>query len=150
MDIIMPFNLAWVWLGLAILFIVIELLTFNIITLWFAIGALVSVFISFLPIPFSYQILIFLLISVTLLVLTRPLVLKKLEEKKQKTNVDSLIGKKVLVVKAILPFEKGEIKINGTIWSAKTEGNEKIDKDSECTILRIEGVTAIVEKSESL
>ncbi len=146
MEFILPINLAWVWLILAVVFIIIEMLTFTVITVWFAIGALLSVFLSFLPIPFHYQVLIFLVLSTALLFLTRPLVLKKLEGKKQKTNVDSLVGMNVLVVKDILPFDKGEVKINGNIWTAKTESNETLEKGSECTILRIEGVTAIVEK----
>ncbi len=147
MEVILPINMAWVWLALAVVFILIEVATFTILTVWFAIGAIILVFLSFLPIPFVYQILIFLIISTTLLVLTRPLILKKLESKKQKTNVDSLAGSIAIVVKDITAFEKGEIKINGNIWTAKSEKNENIEKNSECIILRIEGVTAIVEKN---
>ncbi len=146
MELFLPINMAWVWLALAVVFIVIEVVTFTILTIWFAIGAIILIFLSFLPIPFVYQVLLFLIISTTLLVLTRPLILKKLESKKQKTNVDSLTGLTALVVKDILPFEKGEIKINGIFWSAKSESNETIEKESECIILRVEGVTAIVEK----
>ncbi len=146
MEFFLPINVAWVWLALAILFIIIESLTFAIVTIWFAIGSFLMVFISFLPIPFTFQVLIFLAISITLLILTRPLVLKKLETKKQKTNVDSLAGSIALVVKDITSFEKGEVKINGNIWTAKSESSETIKKGSECIILRIEGVTAIVEK----
>ncbi len=149
MEFILPFNLAWIWLALAIIFIIIEALTFSVITIWFAIGSFILVFLSFLPIPFPYQVIIFLAISIVLLLLTRPLVLKKLEGKKQKTNVDSLAGMAVIVTKAITPFEKGEIKVNGNFWSAKAENNETIKKETECVILRVEGVTAIVEKKQS-
>ncbi len=147
MEFILPFNLAWFWLALTVLLIIIEILTFNVVTVWFAIGSLVTIFLSFLPIPFPFQILIFLAMSTTLLLITRPLVLKKLEAKKQKTNVDSLAGMNALVTKDIKPFEKGEIKVNGNIWTAKTESGEPLEKETECVIIRIEGVTAIVEKN---
>ena len=102
------------------------------------------IFLGRLPIPFAVQILIFLILSTVLLFLTRPVLIKKMKIGTEKTNSDGLIGKKALVVKQITEFEKGEIKINGTIWSAKSEDSSLIPENSQCEILRIEGVTAIV------
>ena len=144
MNFMLPFNEAWIWLVLVVLFIFIETSTTALITVWFAIGAGIMIFVSFLPIPFVYQIVIFLAISILLLVLTRPILAKKLLANKEKTNVDSLIGKKALVVKTITQFEKGEIKVNGLVWSAQGDSNDIIEQNSECTIVRVEGVTAIV------
>lgn len=102
------------------------------------------IFLGRLPIPFAVQILIFLILSTVLLFLTRPVLIKKMKIGTEKTNSDGLIGKKALVVKQITEFEKGEIKINGNIWSAKSEDSSLISENSQCEILRIEGVTAIV------
>ena len=102
------------------------------------------IFLGRLPIPFAVQILIFLILSTVLLFLTRPVLIKKMKIGTEKTNSDGLIGKKALVVKQITEFEKGEIKINGNIWSAKSEDSSVISENSQCEILRIEGVTAIV------
>ena len=71
--------------------------------------------------------------------------MKKMKVGTEKTNTDSLIGKKALVVKSISEFEKGEIKINGIVWSAKTEDGSSIPENSQCEIVKIEGVTAIVK-----
>ncbi|HBG36748.1 MAG TPA: hypothetical protein DDW88_06755, partial [Treponema sp.] len=49
-----------------------------------------------------------------------------------------------LVVKTITKHDKGEIKINGTIWSAKTEDDAELAEGSECEIVAIQGATAIV------
>ena len=103
------------------------------------------IFLGRLPIPFAVQILIFLILSTVLLFLTRPVLIKKMKIGTEKTNSDGLIGKKALVVKQITEFEKGEIKINGNIWSAKSEDSSVISENSQCEILRIEGVTAIVK-----
>ena len=103
------------------------------------------VFLSMLPLPFSVQILIFLAISAVLLFFTRPIAVKKLKAGREKTNVDSLIGKHAMVTRQIGEFENGEIKINGLFWSARSEDASEIKEGVKCEIVRIEGVHAIVK-----
>ena len=139
-------NLPWFWLGMVIVFTVIEIFTAGLTTIWFAIGSIPMIFLSFLPIPFLYQVLIMLVISIVLLIFTRPFFVKKLNANKEKTNVDALIGKTALVTKKITKFEKGEVKIDGKIWTAKSVSEEDLEEGTECLLQRIEGVTAIVSK----
>lgn len=113
-------------------------------TVWFAIGALIMIFISFTPLPFVWQILIFLVLSSVLLIFTRPTALKLLKAGREKTNSESVIGRKALVIKKITKFDKGEVKCGGIVWTAKTEDESPLEKGTECTIVKIEGVTAIV------
>ena len=141
-----PFEMRWIWLGLVILFALIEVLTFNLTTIWFALSALIMVFLSLLPIPVAAQILIFLGFSAVFLFLTRPLVLKKFKIGRVKTNVDSMIGKHALVTRPIREFESGEVKVGGQYWTARTEDGAEIAKGIKCEIMRIEGVHAIVRK----
>ena len=137
-------SIRWIWVALVIIFALIEVFTFGLTTIWFAIAALVMVFLSFLPIPLSAQILIFLGLSAALLIFTRPLAVKKLKIGREKTNVDSLIGKHALVTKRISEFEKGEVKLNGNIWSARSGDTTEIAEGTKCEVVRIEGVQAIV------
>ncbi|MEE0132881.1 MAG: NfeD family protein [Treponema sp.] len=136
--------LPWFWLFLMILFTVIEVATFGLTTIWFALGALVMLFLSPLPIPFLWQILLFLIISSVLLIFTRPIAVKKLKVGREKTNTDSLIGEKALVIKKITEFEKGLVKIRGIEWSAQSIDGKPIAKDETCIVERIEGVTVVV------
>jgi len=136
----------WIWVALVIVFALIEVFTLGLTTVWFAIAALVMVFLSFIKIPLTVQILIFLAIATLLLIFTRPLAIKKFKMGQEKTNVDSLIGKHALVVKTIGEFERGEVKINGLIWSAHSEDGKEIIEGSKCEILRIEGVQLIVRQ----
>jgi membrane protein implicated in regulation of membrane protease activity len=145
MNLIMN-NLPWFWLGMVIVFTVIEIFTAGLTTIWFAIGSIPMIFLSFLPIPFLYQVLIMLVISIVLLIFTRPFFVKKLNANKEKTNVDALIGKTALVTKKITKFEKGEVKIDGKIWTAKSVSDEDLEEGTECLLQSIEGVTAIVSK----
>ena len=120
-------NMPWFWLAMSIIFTVIEVFTAGLTTIWFAIGSIPMIFLSFLPIPFLYQVLIMLVISTVLLVFTRPFAIKKLHANKEKTNVDALIGKSALVTKKITKFEKGEVKIDGKIWTAKSISEEDLE-----------------------
>jgi len=134
----------WIWVALVIIFAIIEAITLGLTTIWFALAALVMVFLSFLPIPVVFQILIFLAISAIFLIFTRPIAIKKFKVGKEKTNVDSLIGKHALVIKQITEFERGEVKLNGQIWSARTEDGSTIEEGIKCEVIRIEGVQVIV------
>ena len=131
-------SIHWLWVALVVIFAVIEICTLGLTTVWFAIAALVMVFLSFLKIPLAVQVLIFLVLSAGLLIFTRPLALKKFKMGKEKTNVDSLIGKQALVIKAISEFEKGEVKLNGLIWTARSEHDTEIAEGAKCEVLRVE------------
>ena len=138
-------SMRWIWAILVIIFSLVEVFTFGLYTVWFALAALVMVFLSMLNIAVPFQILIFLAISALLLFFTRPLAVKKFKIGKEKTNVDSLVGMYALVTKKISEFEKGEVKLNGQIWSAHAEDSSEIPEGTKCEVIRIEGVQAIVK-----
>jgi membrane protein implicated in regulation of membrane protease activity len=139
----------WIWVALTIIFSVIEVFTFGLTTIWFALAALVMVFLSFLPIPLVFQIIIFLVISAFFLFFTRPIAIKKFKTGKVKTNVDSLVGKHALVVKQLGEFDRGEVKIGGQIWTAISDDSSVINEGTKCEVIRIEGVKAIVRALEN-
>lgn len=141
-------NLSWFWFGLTVICVIIEAMTLNLTTIWFALGAIVLVFLSFTPIPFAYQVLIFLAISIVLMIFTRPIALTKFKAGREKTNSDSLIGKTVLVTKAIKAYEKGEVKVAGMFWSAQTIDEVELEEGIECVVEKIEGVTMFVRPSK--
>lgn len=139
----------WLWIFLTVAFAVTEVFTFGLITVWFALAAFVMIFFSLIVknnVPFMYQIMIFLALSGAMLIFTRPLAIKKFKMGKEKTNVDSLVGMHALVTKKISEFDKGEVKLNGQIWSAKPEDESVVlEEGTKCEVVRIEGVHAIVK-----
>lgn len=139
----------WLWVILVVIFSLIEIFTLALTTVWFAIGALLMVFLSFFIDSFRIQALIFLLISAALLIFTRPVAIKKFRMGKEKTNVDSLAGKTALVVKKITEFERGEARVSGAIWSARSEDGLEIAEGKKCEIIRVEGVQLIVREINS-
>lgn len=135
----------FIWIGIAGVFAVIEALTLGITTLWFALGAVVAALVSLTGIDFIYQFIIFLAVSILLLYFTKPLAEKRLKIGSEKTNVDDLPGRSALVVKDIKPFETGQVKVQGQIWTAITEGVDfPVIEGEKVEILRIDGVKLVV------
>jgi membrane protein implicated in regulation of membrane protease activity len=98
---------------------------------------------------FQLHIGLFLLMSILLVVFTRPFAVKKLSVGKEKTNVYDLVDKEAIVTKRISKFEKGEVKIRGQIWTAISENGEEIAEGTECVVVRFEGVKAVIKAPDS-
>ena len=90
--------LSFLWLILAVILIIIEASTQNLITIWFAIGALFAVFAALIKIPLYFQLVVFVIVSAILLYFTKPIVNRFLKVKKERTNADKIIGEKGIVI----------------------------------------------------
>lgn len=139
--------MAWVWLGVFAVSVIIEAATQGLTTVWCAVSALLMIVISLTEIPVGWQILIFCLITIALFITTRPVLLRKMNSAKTKTNVNSILGQEVIVTKAVSKFEKGEAKsTNGVIWSISSKSGEDIPCDAVCIVREVEGNTLYVER----
>ena len=136
------------WLGAAAIFVVIEIITMGLTTIWFAGGALVGAVMAAFSLPLWSQIIAFVIVSVILLILTRPWALKYLNSRTVRTNADSLIGQTALVKETINNMEgKGLVQLNGQDWTARSfEAGEIIPEGSEVIVKEIRGVKLIVER----
>ncbi len=138
---------AIMWLAAAILLAGIEAATMGIVTIWFAIGALAALIVSLTGLSFLYQVIAFIITSGVLLYFTRPLVRKFLVKKTHRTNSDRLIGEKGVVIEKIDNVSgKGQVKVLGQIWSARSSGGETVEVDEMVTVEEISGVRLIVKK----
>ncbi len=137
---------VYLWLGAVILFGIIEALTVGIVSIWFSIGALAALIAAALHAAPWLQITVFLAVSAVALIITRPLIKKKILLRTTPTNTDMLIGEKGTVDEEIDNLAgTGSVKIAGKIWSAKSENGDVIPSGSTVTAVRIEGVKLIVK-----
>lgn len=138
---------SWIWLSILILCCIVEALTFTLTAIWAAIAAVPMIFIAKTPLPFQWQLLIFAVLTVLLIIFTRPFAVKKLKNGSVKTNVDTMVGEEVLVTKNIDDFSKGEVKAkNGVIWSATSVDGKSISKGTKCIIVSVEGNTLKIKE----
>lgn len=140
-SLVLGIPLTWLWFCIAVAFAVIEAVTLGIVSIWFAIGALVTMLFAFVIDSFLIQLLIFLAVSLILVATTRKVAVEKLKIGQTKTNVDELIGQEAVVVKAIEPHVPGEVKINGKVWRAVSDSQQSYMINEVVMVLRIEGVT---------
>jgi Membrane protein implicated in regulation of membrane protease activity len=135
------------WLVALIVLIIIEAMTLGLTTIWFAGGALASFIASLCGANSTIQIALFLVISLLLLIFTRPLATKYINKNRVKTNIDELIGKRAVVTTAIDNLsEVGEAQIEGKFWMARAVDDEvKIEKGTTVTVVEIKGVKLMVK-----
>ena len=136
------------WLILFIVLLVIEIITLGLTTIWFAGGALTAFVLSMLEVSPTVQWAVFCAVSLILLFATRPWAVRYFNsQKKEKTNVDSLIGRTAVVTSEIRNLEgQGEVFVNGLTWTARAgEDSLVIKEDTHVTITAVQGVKLIVE-----
>ena len=141
------YSLVTLWLVALVAFLVIELITVGLTTIWLAGGALVAFILAILGVNVRVQIIAFVVISFLLVYFTRPLAVKYLNPRRTRTNSDELIGETVKVIERIdNRAAAGRALARGMEWSARAVSDDMIiEKDALVKVLRIEGVKLIVE-----
>ena len=141
----MPY-MGLLWVLAVVVFLVMESLTYQMVSIWFIFGAIAGIIVYFLGGGFFVQFSVFIAVSLLLLILLRPIAMKMLKNQDFKSNADGLIGKGVLITEDIDNINgKGKGKINGMEWTVRSETSEEIKAGSIVQVKRIEGVKLIVE-----
>lgn len=151
MESIMP--LEWhpyFWLVLGIVLAGIEAFTVQLVAVWFAIGAVAAIVPAMMGAPMQIQFLVFVVVSALSMALTRPFCARVLHVKKQRTNMDRVIGETGVVQQPIdNDLGQGRVLALGLDWSARSRSGTPIEQGVKVKVLAIEGVKLIVEpKSE--
>lgn len=139
------------WLIVAGIFFIGEIFTVGFLIFWFGIGALLAMITSICTDNLIIQTTVFVISSGLLLFLTRPFVNKYVRPDKDGTvtNAKSIVGRKAIVTEDIDPLKGvGLVKVGEEIWSAVSEKQELITKDTKVEVVDINGVKAVVKPIE--
>ena len=140
---------AIVWLLLLVVFLAAEAATVSMVSLWFAVSALVALLVALLGGPGWLQGTLFLVISAVLLALLRPLVKRYVTPRITATNVDSVIGSTGLVTTAIDNVSAvGQVKLGAMEWTARSTSGQLIPVGTRGRVDKIEGVKVYVSPAE--
>ena len=142
-------NVLILWIIVLIVAIAIEAATMGLTTIWFAGGAFIALIIELLNGSFLLQVTVFLIVSLILLFFTRPIAVKHFNQKREKTNLDSVIGKTAVVTIPIHNLkETGQVMLEGKEWTARSiDSSKQFDKETLVKIVAIRGVKLIVEEA---
>ncbi len=137
----------WVlWLIIIFVLTVLEVSTVNLVSVWFIASALGSLICSFFIDSFYLQFAIFVCLGLVLMLITRPILIKKMVKKPEETNARRVIGMKALVTEDIKKNMVGEVKVDGKRWSAISK--EEFKSGDYVIVEAIEGVKLVVRKDE--
>ena len=139
-------SLALIWLILMVAFCVIEGFTSGLVSIWFALGAVAALIAALLGAGFVLQFILFAAVSVLTILLLRPFASRILKTRHEATNADRIIGQEAVVIVPV-SGEKGtgQVRVDGSIWTAKYSGPGEIPEGARVVIRGIEGVKAVVE-----
>ena len=135
------------WLVVIVAFVAIELNTMALTTIWFAGGALAAFFAAYAGFSIKAQLVVFLIVSLIMLIFTRPFASKFINKGTVKTNAESLIGKKARVTVEINnQLSQGAAVVGGQEWTARAEEDESVISTGTMVMIKeIRGVKLIVE-----
>ena len=138
---------AWVyWLIIILILSFVEIITINLVTIWFVASAGIALLVSLVVDSYYIQFLVFGICGLVIMILTRPLLKKLISKDKEKTNLDRVIGMEGVCTEEISRNKVGEVKVDGKKWSAIS--SSKINVGDEVIITAIDGVKLKVKKGE--
>ena len=137
----------WIaWLAVGIVFLVVELLTTALVSIWFVPAALLTCLVSLVTDSFLIQVLVFIVLSIVAMIISRKVYKKYIKKDKDEVNADSkLIGKYGKTTEETDALN-GKVLVGDIYWKARTQNGETIPKDQSVKIVSVEGTTLTVTK----
>lgn len=136
-----------IWIIICLAAISIELLTPTaLLTIWFAGGSVIALILEILNFSVPIQIISFLVVSLVMMLVVRPVATRYLRGNVVPTNADRVIGSIAKVTKPIGDDTWGEVYVNSTYWSAVEVNNHSVEKGRQVKVLAIEGAKLIVKE----
>lgn len=135
-----------IWLVILVIMIVLEIISLGLTTIWFGIGAIGAAVVAWMGYGIWVQLFVFAVLSVIAMAVFRPIAVRYLNRDKEKTNVEDVIGKTVVVTREINNEQAtGEVRLNGLEWTARSQDGRVIPEEDRVTVVAVEGVKLIVK-----
>ena len=140
-------TMLFIWLGVIIITLVIEIITQGLTTIWFSIGAAVAAIVNNWAPPLWVQIAVFCVVSIAFMLLARPFAQRMMRNTITPTNIDQLLQEEAIVIEPIdSEKQTGRVRLRDVEWIAKSEDGSTISEGETVAIRRIDGVKLIVTK----
>jgi len=140
---------CWLWLAAIVLFAMVEAATVALVSLWFLGGAVIAFLAALLGAKLWLQVVLFVVASAAFLLLLRPFAKRFIQPRIAKTNFDRIVGMHAPVTESIDNLlGTGAVKVEGTVWTARSENGENIEEGTVVEIVKIQGVKAFVKPAD--
>ncbi len=142
-------NFMWIiWLSIFVVALIVEAASAEIVSVWFALGSIIALVLSFIPgVEWWIQLIVFLVVSAATLLCLRPFISKLMKRNIINSNVDEIIHKKGKMVKGCDELNHGEVKINGVVWTAiSSDEHQAISEGALVEVLAVDGNKLVVKE----
>lgn len=138
---------VWIWLGVLAVALILEFITMELVSAWFALGAFVALILAACEVSLEVQWIVFGLVSIISILLLRKISLKYLfkNSDKQVLNTEMTIGKDYELLSDITKNEKGTIRVNDVVWSAVSEDGSEIKAGTRVKVVELKGNKYVVK-----
>ena len=139
-----------IWLVLFVAMLIIEAIGPALVSIWFALGAVIALILSFIPeVAWWIEVIVFVVISIATLLALRPILKRYIKRNNYNTNIDSFTGKRGYVIEDITYLRPGAVKIGDVSWTAiPVNKEEKIVENEIIEVVAVNGNKLIVKKVE--
>ena len=139
--------MAILWICAVVVFVAIEAITVQLVCIWFAASALVTMAATLLGAPMWLQFTLFPVCTAVLLIFTRPMAKRLFRAPVMRTNADRILGMPAVVISEVNnKNSEGQIKVMNQIWTARSLSGETLSEGTNVVVKYIEGVKALVDK----
>lgn len=151
-NINIPWNVVMivVWIAVIAIGIIVEAQTSELVSIWFAISGAVAIVCAIAQLSIPIQIAVFSILTLLLVIGTRPLVKKLTKNTEVKTNADKLVGMVGVITKSVEPGERGSVKVEYQEWTAVSKNNQSFLEGTKVVISEIIGNKLVVESIEEI
>jgi membrane protein implicated in regulation of membrane protease activity len=141
-----PDNWQWIWVGAAVILAIGELLTAGFFLLPFAVGAAAAAVLAFLGAGFVWQLLVFVIVSVSFLAILQRYARTEPSETPARAGADRYHGRTALVMEDIdWKAGTGQVRMETEDWRATTEDHGNISRGTKVKVIRVTGTRLVVE-----
>ena len=136
-----------IWLVIALVLVGVELATLAFVGLYLAVGAVGAGIASIAGASAPLQVLVFAVVAVASLVLTRKPLMRTLGKTPPVvSNAPNVVGKRAVVTVAVEagPGQRGQVRVGTEYWSARSESENAIDEGTTVEVTGIDGVALVV------
>ena len=138
-------NMVYFWLIVAVLAVIAEALTVQMVAIWFAPAALVAMVSAIFGAPLMVQLVLFVAVAALCVAFLYKKLRKNIAEDCGKTNLDAIIGMTAKVETEIPADGVGRVTVKGNSWQAACPGGAPVG--AHVRVLSIDGVTLIGEQA---
>ena len=139
---------GWMWIAIIVAAIIVEVITDQLVSIWFVPGAMIATILDYFEVDFVWQVLVVLVLAAAGIVFAKTYLAKKISSRIIKTNIEAIIGERCVVTEKIDNYVGcGQVKIKGQIWSARgVEEDDVFEEGESLHVVAIEGVKVICKK----